>query len=171
MHGVWHYRRWHADAAAHQWTVCRIGVIQVALNTETTSSTLIRPIGLVCSNVIVSKQTIVLCWECESRQGTMAWNSWVVLVCVESFHFVAACVGFRLVDTGFRNFWWILWISWISIFRPTASPTSGFNFFTPITSAMLCYIMLCGFQDTPFVTLGIVPLDMGVVRGLYVSPS
>ena len=36
---------------------------------------------------------------------------------------------------------------------------------------MLCYIMLCGFQDTPFVTLGIVPLDMGVVRGLYVSPS
>jgi len=142
MHGVWHYRRWHADAAAHQWTVCRIGAIQVASNTETTSSTLIRPIGLVRSNVIVSKHTIVLCWECESRQGTMAWNSWVVLVCAESFWFRCSLrwisifsfrsaeldfvegSGFRLVDTGFLKFWWISWISWISIFRPTASPTS-----------------------------------------------
>jgi len=30
--------------------------------------------------------------------------------------------GFRLIDTRFRKFWWISWISlisWISIFRPT----------------------------------------------------
>ena len=24
------------------------------------------------------------------------------------------------MDTGFRKFWWMSWISWISIFRPTA---------------------------------------------------
>jgi len=52
------------------------------------------------------------------------WISWLLTLDLDNFHFIqlvyfVAEGGIRLIiDTGFRKF---RWISWISIFRPTGS--------------------------------------------------